>query len=205
MFFKPFDSSPKEFRQRRPDGNGGWTWSVKGCPVIPYRLPELLAADRAKPVFVVEGEKDVDRLRAAGLTATCNAGGAGKWRAEHAKHLAGRHVVVLPDNDDPGRKHAEQVARSLRVWRHRQGNRAVGLPDKGDVSDWLNSGGTADKLLTLVNASEAKPEPAAEPGQYSTHHGRGERQTLRTAARREREVLPRLAKVARLGRQALGD
>ncbi|MFW6106839.1 MAG: primase-helicase zinc-binding domain-containing protein, partial [bacterium] len=83
----------KDFRQRKPDGKGGWTWSAKGCPVVPYRLPELLA-EPSRSVVVCEGEKDVDALRGIGLLATCNPGGAGKWRPEHAQFLAGRRVVV---------------------------------------------------------------------------------------------------------------
>jgi len=156
LIFQVVRFDPKDFRQRRPDGNGGWTWSVKGCPVLPYRLPELLAADPAVEVFVVEGEKDVDRLRSLGLIPTCNAGGAGKWKAEHAKYLAGRRVVVLPDNDSAGRKHAQQVAQSLvGLASSITVVELPGLADKGDVSDWLDSGGTAKGLLY---AADITPE-----------------------------------------------
>lgn len=115
LLFQSVRMIPKGFRQRRPKpgSEGKWLWNIKGCPIVPYKLPELLAADSTLPVFVVEGEKDVDRLVAIGLVATCNAGGAGKWKAEHAAFLIGRSVVILPDNDNPGRKHAVQVATSL--------------------------------------------------------------------------------------------
>lgn len=146
---------PKDFRQRRPDGHGGWTPSVKGCKIVPYRLPELLAADHAETVFIVEGEKDVDRLRSLGLIATCNAGGAGKWRSAHADCIPeGRNFVIVPDNDPTGRKHAEQVEQSLR--RRAKSVRILNLPDlpdKGDVSDWLNNGGTVQQLRALAAAS----------------------------------------------------
>src|SRR5262249_33485356 len=33
---------PKSFRQRRPDGRGGWVWSVKDCKRVPYRLSDML-------------------------------------------------------------------------------------------------------------------------------------------------------------------
>jgi putative DNA primase/helicase len=155
LIFQAVRRVPKDFRQRRPDGKGDWIWDVKGCAVIPYRLPELLAADATQPVAIVEGEKDADRLAALGIVATCNAGGAGKWRPAHAKFLKGRHVVVLPDNDGPGRKHAEQVcqtleglAASIRVVE------LPDLPDKGDVSDWLDRGGTADELRKMFAAVE---------------------------------------------------
>ncbi len=114
VLFQALRYAPKSFKQRRPDGHGGWIWDLKGVRRVLYRLPELLAADPGQPVFIVEGEKKVDALRALGLIATCNAGGAGKWRLEYAAFLKGRHVVILPDNDEIGHKHAEAVAASIR-------------------------------------------------------------------------------------------
>ena len=113
LLYQVCRTDPKGFFQRRPDGAGGWINNLNGTRRVLYRLPELLAAGPADPVFVVEGEKDVDRLRGLGLVATCNAAGAGKWRPEYAEALRGRRVVVLPDADDPGRAHAEAVAHSL--------------------------------------------------------------------------------------------
>ena len=78
---------PKDFRQRAPDGNGGWTWKTKGIERVLYRLPELLAADPAAVVFVVEGEKDADNLARIGLVSTTNIGGAGKWRESYSDAL----------------------------------------------------------------------------------------------------------------------
>jgi len=156
LVFQSVRMIPKDFRQRRPkpDSDGKWLWSVKGCPVIPYRLPDLHAADPLSPVFIVEGEKDVDRLRNLGFIATCNAGGAGKWKADHAAFLAGRVVVILPDNDDPGRKHATQVAMSLRgVAASIKVVELPELPPKGDVSDWLNAGGDAATLTAIVETT----------------------------------------------------
>ncbi len=147
---------PKDFRQRRPDGLGGWIWNMKGISPLPYRLPELLAAvERGEMVFTVEGERDVDGLAALGLAATCNHGGAGKWREAHSKYFPeGAHVVVIPDNDDPGRDHATKVAKQLT---DRGCNVRVvelpGLPAKGDVTDWLTAGGTKEELLRLVTES----------------------------------------------------
>jgi hypothetical protein len=101
---------PKAFRQRRPDGNGGWVSNLDGVERVLYRLPELLAADPARRVYVVEGEKDADNLAALGFVTTTNPGGAGKWNASYSEVLCGRSVVILPDNDEAGRTHAEQVA-----------------------------------------------------------------------------------------------
>jgi hypothetical protein len=153
IVFQVVRLEPKDFRQRLPDGKGGWTWSVKGARVLPYRVPELLARPEYA-VVVVEGEKDVDNLAHLGLLATCNAGGAGKWTNEHAKHLAGRFVVILADNDEPGRKHASQVAMSLHGLA--AGIRIVelpGLPPKGDVSDWIAAGGKKEDLIRLIDST----------------------------------------------------
>lgn len=143
---------PKDFRQRCPDGSGGWSWSLKGVRRVLYRLPELLAADPAEPVFVVEGEKDADALTGRGLVATTSVGGAGKWRPEYSKALGGRGVVVLPDNDKPGKEYAAQVAVALQgVARSVKVIELPGLPDKGDVSDWLAAGGDAATLERMAH------------------------------------------------------
>lgn len=146
---------PKMFRQRHPGPKGTPVWGRGSAPHVLYRLPELLAnSNSSGPVYIVEGEKDADRLWAIGLTATTNVGGAGKWRPEYALALAGRDVVVLPDNDPPGAAHAAQVAAAL------VGAVASvkvlplpGLPPKGDVSDWLNAGGTAAQLQQLATSA----------------------------------------------------
>jgi putative DNA primase/helicase len=123
-------------------------------------LPELLAADVDAYVFIVEGEKDVDRLTKAGLVATCNAGGAGKWTADHAAHFTGRNVVAIPDNDTAGRKHADQVARSLagKAATIKVISQLSNVPEKGDVSDYLDAGGTTAGLLYAADiAAEWAP------------------------------------------------
>jgi hypothetical protein len=145
---------PKDFRQRKPDGKGGWIWSVKDVRQVPYHLPQLLAAPWDKPVFIVEGEKDVMRLESLGLVATCNAGGAGKWPEALNEHFEGRRVVILADNDEAGHKHADRVFCALSVT-ITDDIRVLCLPDlppKGDVSDWLDAGGTVEQLLALVDA-----------------------------------------------------
>lgn len=148
--------APKDFHQRRPKPGGGWIWNLEGVSTVLYRLPELIAADPAKTVFIAEGEKDADRLRTHGLVATCNAGGAGKWRAEFAEFFRDRIVVILPHNDDPGERHATTVARSLLgIAASIKVVELPELPEHGDVSDWLDAGGTADGLQRMA---DEKPE-----------------------------------------------
>lgn len=145
---------PKDFRQRRPDGRGGWIWNLHGVRRVPFHLPQLLAAD-GRTVHVVEGEKDVLALEGLGLVATCNPGGAGKWRQEFAGYFRGADVVILPDNDAPGEEHARQVAASLRPVAARvRILRLPGLGPKEDVADWIARGGTAEELARLASAVE---------------------------------------------------
>jgi len=120
-----------------------------------YRLPELSKADRKQSVFIPEGEKDVEALRQLGLIATCNSGGAGKWRDEYNRWLSERDIVVLPDNDPPGEEHARKIANSLLgVAASVKLVRLPNLPDKGDVSDWIGAGGTKEQLLAFVDQTE---------------------------------------------------
>lgn len=156
-----FDN-PKTFRQRSADGS----WSVKGIKPLPYRLPEFNR--RNDTILIVEGEKDADALWNLGLVATCNSGGAGKFPDEIVQYFRNRLVVILPDNDEAGQDHAFLVASKLR--NVATSIRIINLPDlpaKGDVSDWLKSGGTKE---TLVNICKAAPpweyvEPDPDPVQ----------------------------------------
>lgn len=126
----------KDFRQRRPLPGGGWDWTLGDVRLVPYRLPELLKADPMETVFVVAGEKDVESLRALGLTATTNVGGESRpWRPEYSAVLAGRFVAVVEDGDSAGRRHADEVCGSL-LAHGVQSLRRVRLPDK-DATDYL--------------------------------------------------------------------
>jgi len=137
----------------------GREW-VKGAQQvrIPYRLPEVIAADT---VYVVEGEKDADRLADLGLVATTAPEGAGKWRRELNQWFTGKQVIILADNDKPGREHAEQVEGALRGIA--ASVRSVHFPmlaEKGDVSDFLDAGnGKADLLAHIAGTGVAQPEP----------------------------------------------
>jgi DNA primase len=141
LLYQVVRMDPKDFRQRRPDGQGGWIWRLEGIRRVLYRLPQLLHRPR-DTVYVVEGEKDADRLANAGLVATSNVGGAGGWRLPYSESLRGRRVVILPDNDEAGRKHSAAVLRSLHgIARSSRVHELPGLAPKGDVSDWMNAGG----------------------------------------------------------------
>ena len=162
---------PKTFRQRRPDGQGGWHWNLKGITPRLYHQDSLAGSETA---IIAEGERDVDRLRALGpgwKMATCNSGGAGKWRAPHTDALqaAGvKRIIVYLDNDDPGQAHAQDVAGKCR--KAGLTVKVVKLPAEfKDVSEYLDSHGEED-LAKLSQEAEnwdwtppAKTEPELEP------------------------------------------
>lgn len=157
LLFQVVRFVPKDFRQRRPDGVGGWVWKMTGVERVLYHLPEVLkAASEGRTVYITEGEKSADALRGLGLVATCSSGGAGKWRPTYNPSLAGASVVILPDNDEPGQEHAQAVLKSLSglLGSGRTSVRILdlpGLPPKGDPYDWIMAGGTAGELERLAN------------------------------------------------------
>lgn len=142
------ENGKKTFRQRKPDGRGGWEYSLGSTPKVLYNLPEVLAAkSRGARIFVVEGEKDADALLEKGAVATTMPGGAGKWLPIHTEALAGAEVDVIADNDEVGLEHARTVVAELRKagctvrgWRSSIGK---------DVYDLLANGGTFKDLLEL--------------------------------------------------------
>lgn len=155
------ENGGKTFSQRRPLGNGEYAWNLKGITPVLYNLPALLAADPDQIVWIVEGEKDCDNLGAKGRLATTCPMGAGKWRDHYAETLRGRRVVIIPDHDLAGREHAWQVAKSLRgVAASVKIVEIPGLPEKGDVSDFLNGGGSVDQLDDI-----ARDAPFWEPAE----------------------------------------
>jgi hypothetical protein len=126
------------------------------APTVPYQLPALLAAIAAgQTICVAEGEKKVDLIRTVlGFAATCSAGGAKKWLAEHTAFLAGADVVLLPDNDPAGREHVNQIAEVLTPIATRvRVLELPNLPDKGDVVNWQAAGGTAQEFARLLAAA----------------------------------------------------
>jgi hypothetical protein len=145
---------PKAFRIRRPDGKGGYVWNMEGVRRVLYRLPDLKDRD----VWVVEGEKDADRLQSLYLATTTNPGGAGKWRDEYVQQLIAqgvKSILIIPDRDDAGERHARDIARSclgagLKVLIIRPPD----LPEKGDISDWLDQGHGREDLFSLVERAE---------------------------------------------------
>jgi AAA domain len=149
LLYQVLKYEPKDYLQRRPDGNGGWIWDRQGRRVL-FRLPELLKYPDAT-VFFTEGEKDADRVASLGHCATTLA--SGTWTSECAPALAGRDVWILEDNDDKGRKRAQEAAEALNgTAKSIRVVRLPGLPDRGDVSDWLDAGHSSEELIEACTA-----------------------------------------------------
>jgi 5S rRNA maturation endonuclease (ribonuclease M5) len=152
----------KRINQRRPDPNheGKWIWKLKNTRRTLYRLLEVISSDE---VWIVEGEKCADALAEMGFCATTNPHGSGKWPGlvtdwEIHTPLEGKTVFILPDNDKPGKEHARDVATTL------HGFAATvkiielpGLPQKGDVCDFVESHGPDEAKRELVEIAERTP------------------------------------------------
>jgi 5S rRNA maturation endonuclease (ribonuclease M5) len=132
---RKYKNGEKTFLQQKKDGEK-FVYSMEGVERLPYNLPGILGAEK---VVVVEGEKDVDNLKAIGVAATCNSGGAVKWQPELNQWIEGKQVYIVPDNDEPGHKHADDVTKKLTgiAGSIKTVDLCQGMPDKADVSDWL--------------------------------------------------------------------
>jgi hypothetical protein len=170
---------PKRFQHRQPDGNDGWIYQGSDRRVV-YRWPDLIAYPDAT-VFLCEGEKDTDNVRALELIATTVA--SGKWTQDCIDPLTGRDCWVIQDVDinGAGDKKARNtanrlhgVAKSIKIVRLPG---LTGNPGNKDVSDWLEQGHSKDELIEVcastpdwapddasASDSDAQDEAAAERG-----------------------------------------
>ena len=157
LLFQVVRAEGKKFLQRRPDASrrSGWEWKLGDTRRPLYRLPEVIqAVSGGLTIFLTEGEKDADAVRRTGAVGTCNPHGAGKWLPEHTETLREADVIIIADQDEPGRKHARVVAKALTgvARRVRVAQSAVGK----DVSDHLKAG---HKLEDLVLLTQEEVEP----------------------------------------------
>jgi len=151
----------KDFSQRRPDGNSGWIGNLNDIETVLYRLPEVL---KAREVIIVEGEKDADSLALLGFAATTCPMGAGKWQERFNDALRDKDVILIPDNDDPGREHMRQVAISLSgIVASLKWLDLPGLAPGGDFSDWANTFNDPEEIKESLAVMIGGAEPYAPP------------------------------------------
>lgn len=162
LLFQAVRFAPKDFRQRQPDGHGGWIWNLRGVRRILFRLPQVVeAVAAAQTVWIAEGEKDVLALERAGVVGTCNPMGAGKWAPAFSEVLRGAAVVIVADRDEKGREHARQVAASLRDVG--AAVRVVEAATGKDAADHLAAGRTLPELVEVDLDASAPAEPPQGP------------------------------------------
>jgi hypothetical protein len=167
LYMRVLRTSSKSFpTQHWQDGR--WVSGWPPGPVIPYRLPELLAAPASEPVWICEGEKDANNVAALGLIATTNPGGAKVWQPELAQWFKGKPVVyIAEDNDAAGREHTRKIQAALTgIVPEIAVVTFPDVPEKDDVSDWLELGGT--KKLLLARAEQARQRTKAQHGCITT-------------------------------------
>ncbi len=148
--FEVLKFEPKTFRQcRYVDGKR--VWNLNGVTTCLYRQKEVEAAGINEPIYIVEGERDVDGLYSRELVATCNPMGAGKWKPHYNETFTNRTVIVIPDNDQVGDDHAEAVAAGVYpVAQSVKIIRLPNIPEHGDVSDFIEAGGTREQINDLI-------------------------------------------------------
>ena len=181
----PPGASGKQFAQVSRQAEGVWALKNTLDRLPLYNLPEIVNADPDVPIVVCEGEKATEAARQCGLLATCSAGGANAAAKTDWSSLAGRKVIVLPDNDNPGQKYAETVARlaleagAAEVKILRLADFCPGMPEGGDIADVLDSpdwcgcglreeANPEDLGRWILDQAERlpswRPEPAPEAG-----------------------------------------
>lgn len=147
------DGSRKDYLPRLPHvAPGAWAhYGIGDTARVLYGLPSVLTAPPDAVILIVEGEKCADALRAWGYIATCNLGGAGKFRPTDAEALRGKRVCLVPDNDEAGRRHADTVGALCRgVAAEIRELRLPHLPPKGDIVDAITAGLTREQFDALL-------------------------------------------------------
>lgn len=125
-----------------------------------YNLNKVTAAIKnGYPVYICEGEKDVDTLSNIGYSA-CTMGGCGDWRKEFAQYFKGADVILLPDNDEPGQKVMQRIKKDLKYYAHRIRVVKTSNAPHGDITDWINEGHIKAELKELIsNPDESSYAP----------------------------------------------
>jgi hypothetical protein len=169
LLFQVCRTANKDFRQRVPDATtkSGYRWKLGDVRRVLYRLSQVIeAVTGGEPVYICEGEKDVHTIEAHGLVATCNPGGAGKWREEYTEHFRDAHIWIIADKDEPGQAHARQVRDALLTVT--DDIEIVEAADGcKDVTEHIGKGHRIDQLVRIWPSSvKAAPDLAPDLWQF---------------------------------------
>ena len=128
-----------------------------------YNLPAAIKAiKKGYPVYITEGEKDVDTLKNLDFTAV-TAGSVSDWRSEFAHYFTGARVVILPDNDAPGLELKDKILKSLRAFAHSIKVVITSQAEHGDVTDYLEvERHSKEDLKELIKGVDAIVAPWVE-------------------------------------------
>jgi CRISPR-associated protein Cmr3 len=154
----------------------GWVPGIEGIDRanIPiYRYADIQKAiERNELIFIVEGEACADILWKLGLAATCNIGGSSKWRNTDTSDLQGARIVIVPDRDKPGIKHAEVLHQefpdALWLYPFPESKAWENLPESQglDIADWVEHHKiTAEEIKAAIGEKkvfEAPPQTVAK-------------------------------------------
>ena len=145
------DKKNDSFTMKKPEG----VYSL-------YNLPAAIKAiKKGYPVYITEGEKDVDTLKNLGFTAV-TAGSVSDWRSEFAHYFTGARVVILPDNDAPGLELKDKILKSLRAFAHSIKVVITSQAEHGDVTDYINERHSKEDLKELIKGVDAIVAPWVE-------------------------------------------
>lgn len=163
VIHKTIRYEPKGFSQCAKCQDGTWKYSLKDVKTVLYNLKEVAeSVESGKIIFVVEGEKDCDNMKMLGYTATTSPMGAGKWKDEYSDYLTGANVIIIPDNDETGKKHSLQVANSLlgkaRSIKIIDLSKETDMPTKSDVTDFFKMLGKKVATSSLNRLIESAKE-----------------------------------------------
>lgn len=164
----------KAFCWLHPDGAGGWEKGRGKIKPPPYNIA---AVKDSAAVYIVEGEKDVNTLARFGKPAVSLPDGAkSKWVPEYGELFTGKHVAIIPDNDEPGRDYAQMIAKELhgkaasvkvldlsKLWAE--------IPEHGDITDYVEThpGTDLHELAELVSNTAEQTVKAKTLQMVSAH------------------------------------
>lgn len=156
MWFERFD----------PSSSGQWIAGLAGATIPLYNLQSVL---ESQIIYLCEGEKDAETLIAAGFCGTTNHAGATSWGPHLTEQLKGKTIIIIPDNDEAGRKRVSLISKALQgVAKEIRVFVPPGVPEHGDITDWAESGGDLNTILgaSVVVDRKAAPKKATHEEYY---------------------------------------